>query len=295
MRLPRVLLLVSAAAGVFSVLATLVSESRAALQSGAVALAALTGYVLLAGPATAPRVRSALAAGIGLFAAVLAVKLWWLPERVDVGWMEPFYAPLDGSGGSRTARFPAAPALLDQARRTIDQERMVAVGLLLGVLCLAVAVRALPVRREPRRGMLARSVAVLLLVVVGADLWRRVDDETPLLGMLGAGLPALLATLLAAAMVALSGERSDRAALVPIGALLVAVTAAGSFADLAGAWSDWWTLSDRRDDAFLSVGIAVSVDGWADGSEAVRAALALAGPALLAIGARRAARDAEPA
>ncbi|MER7891972.1 hypothetical protein ABTX15_19340 [Micromonospora sp. NPDC094482] len=293
MRPPRVLLLVSAVAGVFSVLATLFSESRAALQSGLVAAVAFLGYVLLAGR-VAPRVRTALAAGIGFFALVMAIQLWWLPEQpAGNGWLEPFYAPLDGSGPD-VGSGQLESVLLDQWRRGIDRERIAAVGLLLGVLCLAFAVFALPARHRSRRALLARVVvAVLLLVVVGADAWDRVDDA-PLSGVLGVALPALLATLIAAGVVVLSGLRADRFALVSLGALLLAVTAGAAFTDLADTWAAWQRSADESGDAFLSVGIAVPSDRLADRSAVVGAAVALAGPALLAIGALRASRDPDP-
>ncbi|MFU8873939.1 hypothetical protein [Micromonospora sp. SL4-19] len=285
MRLPRVLLLVSAATGAFAVLATLFSETRAALQSSLVAAVAFLGYVLLAGPA--PGVRRALAAGIGLFAAVMALKLWWLPEPpADAGWLIPFYAPLDG-GAPVDLHLPAR---LDHLRQTIEQDRIAAVGLLLGVLCLAVAVLALPVQHRPRRTLLARVVAVLLLVVVAVDVGDRVNDA-PLLGAFGVGWSALLATLAAAGMLAAAGRRSDRFVLVPLGALLIAGTAAADFAGIISAWSSWWSLTDASRDAFLSVGVAGSVGGWTDVSAAVQVAMALAGPTLLALGALHASRD----
>lgn len=290
-RPPRVLLLVSAAAAAFSVLATLVSESRAALQSGLVASAAFLGYVLLAGRA-APRVRSALATAVGLFALVMAVQLGWLAEQpMRNGWMEPFYAPLDGGGPGLSMR-PLPPGILDHWRQLIDRERIAGVGLLLGVLCLAVAVRALPARQRPKRTLLARIVAALLLVVVAVDVWDSVDDA-PLSGALVAGWPALLATLVAAAVLALSAGRADRRALVPLGALLVAVTAAVDLAHITAGWSSWRTAADHSRDAFLQIRIAVAAGGWADVSAAVRAALAFAGPALLAIGALHASRDSD--
>ncbi|WBB65951.1 aminopeptidase [Micromonospora sp. WMMD812] len=293
MRPPRVLLLVAAVAAGFSVLATLVSESRAALQSGLVAGLAFLGWVLLAG-ASAPRVRAALAAGLGFFVLVMAVRLWWLPEQpAGDGWLEPFYTPLDGRGSSAgSGQF--ARELLDHWRQGIDRERLAAVGLLLGVLCLAVAVFALPARHRPRRAMVTRvAVAVLLLVVVGADVWARVDDA-PLPGLLGAAWPALLAILVAAGTVVLSGVRSDRFALVALGALLLAVTAGAALTDLADSWAAWQQSAEVSEHAFLSVGIAVPVGRWTDLSEAVRAAVAFAGPALLAVGALRASDAPEP-
>ncbi|MFG1951023.1 hypothetical protein [Micromonospora sp. NPDC048830] len=297
MRPTRVLLIASAAAGALSVLAALVAAERAAVQYGLAASAALIGYVLFARPAV-PRVRSALAAGVGLFAVLMVVRLWWLPEQpADLRWMTPCYAPMDG-GGASISPVQVPPTTLDQWRQAIDQERLAAVGLLLQVLCLAVAVIALPVRRGPKGTWLAEGVAVLLLAVVGVNVWSRVDG-VPLLGLLGAGWPALLATLAAAGMVALSGARADRAVLVPLGALLIAASAAAAFDDVTSAWSAWWRFANSGDDAFLEAGVAVSagvsVAGWADVPAAVRTGMALAGTTLLAVGVVTASRDAERA
>ncbi|MFJ8582630.1 hypothetical protein [Micromonospora sp. NPDC093277] len=255
--------------------------------------------MLLAGPA-ARRVRPALAAGIGLFAVLMAVELWWLPEQpAHFRWFTPFYAPLDGSGPS-VGPVQIPPAMLDQLRQMIDQERLTAVGLLLGVVCLAVAVVALPARQQPKAAELARVVAVLPLAVVGANLWSRIDGA-PLLGLLGAGWPALLATLVAAWVVALSGARADPAALVPLGALLVAVSAAVALEDLGSTWLTWWKFSNGIDHAMVDAAVAASVASSAnisaassaDVSGAARTAVALAGPALLAVGALTASRDAD--
>ncbi|MGC4858390.1 hypothetical protein [Micromonospora sp. DT41] len=287
----------SAAAAALSVLAELVSAGRPAMQFGLASSAALVGYVLLAGPAV-PRVRLALVAGIGLFAVFMAVELWWLPRQPgDVLWMTPFYAPLDGSGASM-GPVENPPTMLDQWRQMIDHERFSAVGLLLGVLCLAVAVIALPVRQQPMSTEFAGIVAVLQLAVVGANVWSRVDGA-PLRGLLGAGWAALLAALMATGVVALSGARVDRAALVPLGALLVAVSTAVAFEDLSSTWLTWWKFSNGSDDVVADAAIAVSVAGPTDVSAAssldvsaaVRTAVALAGPALLAVGSLTASRD----
>ncbi|MEV0153003.1 hypothetical protein AB0H57_04580 [Micromonospora sp. NPDC050686] len=297
MRPKRVLLMVAVTASALSVLAALVSAQRPSTQFGLAATAALVGYVLLADPAVR-RLRPALAAGIGLSAVLMAVELWWLPEQADVRWFTPFYAPLDGSGPS-VGPVQIPPAMLDQLRQMIDQERFNAVGLLLGVVCLAVAVVALPVRQQPKAAELARFVAVLLLAVVGANLWSRIDGA-PLLGLLGAGWPAFLAILMAAWVVALSGARAGRAALMPLGALLVAVSTAVALEDLTGTWLTWWEFSNGNDHVMVEAAVAVSVASSADVSAAisvdlsgaVRTAMALAGPALLAVGALRASHDA---
>ncbi|MDW5324665.1 hypothetical protein [Plantactinospora sp. KLBMP9567] len=291
MRSTRVLLMVFAAAGTLSVLAAAVSADHAVAQCALVASAALIGYVLLAGPA-APRVRPALAAGIALLALPTAMELWrGSAAPATRQSLIPIYTPLGGSAAP-TGR-TALPSILDQWRQALDQERLASVGLLLGVLCLAVAVLALPARQRPKTTVLAGVVAVLLLLIVGADVWSRVDGE-PLLGLLGTAWPALLATLAAAGVLALSASRADRVALVPLGALLVAVSAAVAFHDLTRRWVAWWTFSNPDDGVLLSAGVAVSLANVVDVPAALLAAVTLTGPALLAVGTLRASRAADP-
>ncbi|MFC3503285.1 hypothetical protein ACFOOK_20220 [Micromonospora krabiensis] len=182
------------------------------------------------------------------------------------------------------------PVLLDLWRQSITQDRIAAVGLLLATVCLAVVVLALPVRRRPGRTPLARTAAALLVVLVVAYVWDSVGDA-PLSGAFAAGWPALTATLVAAGVLAVSGERGDRFALVSIGALLIAVTAAADLGDLVSLSSSLWSAVDVRRDAFLEVGVAVSAGGGKDLSAAAHAGVALVGPALFAIGALHASRD----
>jgi hypothetical protein len=297
-RLSRVLLLLSFAMGVVSVVAALLSAWQAALQCGLVTLAALIGYVMVAGRVAASRVRWALAAGVGFLAVVMAVRLFWYREPAgDFRWIEPFYAALDGSG-ARVGPVQGLPsALLDQWRRMIDRERIAAVGQLFGVLCLAVGVLALPARRRWKRAELTTVLALLLLAVAGVNVWSLVDDA-PMLQLLGTAWPALLATLVAVGLLVLSGWRADRAWLLPAGTFLVAVTAVTAFDDLAGTWSAWWALSNQLinlGEVDRSAAIGVSMDGPLEVSAAVQVAVALAGPALLTVGALHASRDVGPA
>ncbi|MER7007574.1 aminopeptidase [Dactylosporangium sp. NPDC000555] len=280
MRLVRVLVVVSGGAGVLAVIAALFSAWQVSLQCGSVALATLVGYVLVAGRAAHPRVRWAIAAGVGLLAAVLAMRLFWFREPsgglvVD----DVLSASIDERG---------APW-----RRGVDQERIAAVGQLLGVLCLAAGVLGLPRRRWPKRGVLTTVLAVLLLVVVGADVAGRVDGGA-VLDLLGIVWPALLATLVAVAVLALAGRRGDRGWLLPGGALLVAVAQAIAFSNLMGTASAWLVFSDFDGVASVATGLTVAVGGSPDASAAVEVAVALAGPVLLAIGALRAARESRP-
>jgi hypothetical protein len=276
-----VLLLASVAAGALSVVAALVSAQQTSTQCGAVALAALAARVSMAGRAAAPRVRWALTAGIGLLSLATATKLFWHQDQaLGAAWLAP--APQDD----------ARAAIAHHWLGTIDRDRTAATGLLLGVLCLGVAVLALPARHRPRRAAPTVILALVLLAVAATQLGSRAGG-TPVLGLLGAAWPAVLATLAAAGMMALSGRRTDRAWLLPAGALLVAVAAAVTLDDLAGTRSAWWALSGaaHRDVMFM---VGAPTGGSPQVSGALATAVALGGPALLAIGALRASRDADP-
>lgn len=286
-RLSRVLLLVSAGAGALAVTAALFSARQASLQCGLVTLVTLIGYVMVAGRAALPRVRWAIAAGVGLLAVVMAMRLFWYREPAGgLVFDEVFYVSVDGSGA------PSAPVEVVPAA-VLDQERIAAVGQLLGVLCLAVGVRGLPESRRPKQGVLTTILAALLLVVVGVNIAGRVDG-TAVFDLLGTAWPALLATLAAAGVAALTGRRADRARLLPAGALLVAVAQAVAFDNLTGIWSAWWALSDFGGVDSVSATLGVSVDGSPEVSAAMEATVALTGPALLTIGALHASRDTRP-
>jgi hypothetical protein len=277
-RLSRGLLLVSAAFGTLSVGAALTSAYEASLQCALATLIALTGYVTLEGKAAARRVRWGLAAGIGLLAAVAAARLFWYGEQAaDRNRL------LSGRGTEPTG------IMLEQWWQTINQQRIAAVGLLLGMLCLTVAVLAVPERRPPKRGVVPTVVALLLLVLVGRAVLSHVRIA-PVIELVAAVWPALLATVVAAGLLAISGRPADRTWLLPIGALLVAVAVATAAEDLAAGWSAWWTLAHPRQGAMVSVAISVSADDGPQWSAAWETAVALAGPALLAIGALRSRR-----
>jgi hypothetical protein len=281
--LSRALLLTSTVAGALSVIGALFPGGRLALQGALAMLVTLVGYVVVAGRAAAPRTRWALAAGVGMLAVGMALRLYWYNEPEDFGWFA--YSPLDENG--------APTPWLDVLRQSVDRVRIVAFLHLLAVLCFAVGVFALPAWRRPGRAALTAVLALVLLAFVGANVEGRFDGSAAL-EALGTVWPALLATLVAVGLVALAGWRADHAWLVAAGTLLVAVAAATVLDDLAIAWSGWWTLAGRNvaEPMFLSVGVRVVADGSPEVSAAVRTAVELAGPALLAIGALRASRTA---
>jgi hypothetical protein len=249
-------------------------------------LVALVGYVTVVGHGAVPRVRWALAAGIAMFVVVMAMRLFWYREQTgDFGWFA--YAPM-----SETRK-----AVLDQLRwRMVGREQVAAVGLLLGVLCLAVAVLALPGRRRTRWAVVTTMIALLLVAVAGVNVWTWAHGA-PVLELLAATWPALLATLVAVGITALAGWHGGRAWLLPAGALPVAVAAAVAFDDLAGTWWAWWTLFDipeGYEDAHMSSAFNVSVDDSLVARPALATTAALGGPALLAIAALHPCRDADP-
>lgn len=275
MRLSRGLLLVSAAFGALSVVAALSSAHEASLRCAAAMLAALAGYVAVAGKASAPAVRWGLTAGVGLLAAVMAARLFWYGERA---------AARDRLVAGRAIE--STGAMVEQWRLTIDQERIAAVGLLLGLLCLAVALLALPDRHSASRGAATAIVALLLLVFVGRAVIR-LSLAAPMDELVAATWPALLATVVAAGLLVVSGRRAASAWLLPIGALLVASATASIVDDLVGTWRTWWMWVHPRQDVFLSFAVRVSGNEGPQWSAAWEMAVVLAGPALLAVGALR--------
>ncbi|MEW2330981.1 aminopeptidase [Micromonospora chersina] len=281
MRLPFGLLLASVAAGLLSVAAALLAMPAASLQFGLVTLLALLGHVLASRGVR--RVRWAVAAGLALLAVVAAMRLSWYQEQVDeTGWLT------FGQGAAKAA-------LLARWREMIDRERLAALGLALGVLCLAAGVVALPSRGR-RRGVATTVVALLLLAWFGLGLAREFG-RYPLPNLLGTVWPALLAALVTMGALALSGRRADRRRLLPVGLVLLSLGAANAYSDLAAAWSGWWVMARPAEGAFLSVGVAVSTssESFPQVSPALEAAIALAGAGLVAVGALHSSGEADAA
>ncbi|MGW4151715.1 aminopeptidase [Micromonospora chersina] len=279
MRLSFGLLVASVAAGLLSVAAVLLAMPAASLQFGLAMLLALLGHVL-ASPG-GRRVRWAVAAGVGLLAVVAAMRLFWSQEQVDETGLLAY-----GQGAARTA-------LMARWRELIDRERLAALGLALGVLGLAAGVVALPARGR-RRGLATGVLALLFFAWLGLSFARKFG-RYPLPDLLGTVWPALLAALVAMGALALSGWRTDRRWLLPVGLVLLSLGAVNAYADLATAWSGWWVMSRPPDGAFLQVGVAVSTASQdiPQLSQAVEAAIALAGVGLVAVGALRSSREAD--
>ncbi|MFI6331353.1 aminopeptidase [Micromonospora chersina] len=280
MRLSSGLLVASVAAGLLSVAAALLAMPAASLQFGLAMLLALLGHVLASRGGR--RVRWAVAAGIGLLAVVAAMRLFWYQEQVvETGWLTY------GQAAAKTA-------LLARWREMIDRERLAVLGLALGVLGLAAGVLALPTRGR-RRGVATAVLALLLFAWFGLSLAREFG-RYPLLDLLGTVWPALLAALVAMGALALSGWRADRRWLLPVGLVLLSLGAVNAYADLTAAWSGWWVMARPADGAFLEMGVAVSMASpdFPQLSQAVEAAIALAGVELVAVGALRSSHEADP-
>ncbi|MGV9767668.1 hypothetical protein [Micromonospora tulbaghiae] len=117
-------------------------------------------------------------------------------------------------------------------------------------------------------------------------------DEPPLLDLFAAVWPGLLAALVTAGVLALSGWRSDRRGLLPTGMILLTLVAVGACSALASMWATWRTVVEPAEDAFLQPGIMVSTSAPAasvlEVSLAVEMAVALGCVGLAVIGALRA-------
>ncbi|MGY4910635.1 aminopeptidase [Micromonospora aurantiaca (nom. illeg.)] len=279
MRLSSGLGVAAVVAGLLSVGAALLAMPDASLLWAVVTLAALCGHALT--DSGTPRVRWGVAAGAGVFALVAAANLLWYRERVaDAG------EPRGSQAATRTY-------LVESLREGLDQQRLSAWGLALGVLLLSVAVPALPARGG-RRGVVTTVLAVAVLVWCGLSVAATPGDP-PLPELLLALQPALLAALVTAGVLAWSGWRGDRLGLLTAGMVLLAVVAVRACADLASAWASWWTFVEPARDAFLQPGFVVSVGGSAGGalevSSAVETAVALGGAGLAVAGALRASRE----
>lgn len=279
MRLSSGLRVAAVVAGLLSVGAALLAMREASLLWAVVTLAALCGHALTA--SDAPRVRWSVAAGAGLFALVAAANLHWHREQA---------ADAGESAGSRAATLAH---LLESLREGLDRQRLTAWGLALGVLLLALAVPALPARGG-RRGVVTAVLAVAVLVWCGLSVAATPGDP-PLLDLLLALQPTLLAVLVTAAVLASSGWRGDRRGLLTAGMVLLALVAVRACADLAAMWVSWWTLVEPAEDAFLQPGVMVSAGAPAGSalevSSAVETAVALGGAGLAVVGALRASRE----
>ena len=281
MRLSSGLRVAAVVAGLLSAGAALLAMREASLLWAVVTLAALCGYALTA--SGSPRVRWGVAAGAGLFALVAAANLHWYREQAaEVG------EPAPGQAG-------AGAYLLESWQYGIDRQRLTAGGLALGVVLLGAAVSALPARGG-RRGVVTTVLAVAALVWCVSSV-ALTPGEPPLPDLFAAVWPALLAVLVTAGVLALSGRRGDRRGLLPAGMVLLSLVAVRASADLASTWASWRTFVEPARDAFLQPGIMVSVGASAGGavevSSAVETAVALGGVGLAVAGALRALRETE--
>jgi hypothetical protein len=263
------------ASGVLSVGAALLASTGACLLFGLVALLALLAYALAVG-----RAGWAVPTGVGVLAFVAALRLSWH----------------DGPADGTYAVLTNTTALLERWDAALDRERYAAVGFLLAVVSFAVGVLARGARDRSRWvAVVTTGVGLLLVVRFGVRLATSFGHY-PMLSLLGAIWPAVLAVLVTGAALVLSGRRHDRWLLLPAGLLLLTVTATGEAMDRAASWAGWWATSAPRD-GFLSPGMMVALpgaDGFPQVSRAAETAVALAGPVLVALGALRRGRETPP-
>ncbi|NED52332.1 aminopeptidase [Micromonospora aurantiaca] len=280
MRLSPSLGAAAVVAGLLSVGAALLAMPDASLLWAAVTLAVLCGHALTT--SGTPRVRRGVAAGAGVLALVAANLLRHRGWGTDAG---------DLARGQAAAR----AYLLEHWQDGMDRQRLIAWGLVLGVLLLAVAVSALPARGG-RHGVATTVLALAALVWCVASV-ASTPGEPPLLDLFAAVWPGLLAVLVTAGLLASSGWRSDRHGLLPTGMILLALVAVRACSALASAWATWWTLVEPAEDAFLQPGLMISVGAPAasaiEVSSAVEMAVALGGVGLAVAGALRAHRETE--
>jgi hypothetical protein len=280
--LPRILLLVFAVAAVVAVLGHLVSFPGPLPDAAAVlALLAVAARTVLV--VRGPVARAALTAGFVLLAAV-PVTGWVLVDDLP--------ALLSGDDIARIHQQAA------------DADHAAVVLLLLAAAALTVGVAALPGARRP----VWQTVLACVVALGPVAIVVHVATEVPaLLGVVPSGLrwhvaPGLAATVLAGLAVVLAVSRADRRFLLPVGALLVQVAAARWTESAAGSWTLaqlYGGINADTFDTFLSPGLRTEVPAGAAPALDVEVGAALTtvalllGPALITLGAARAARAAD--
>lgn len=256
---------------------------------GLLAFVALAGYVVLAPGPAEPRLRRPLVMAALILAVVTATEAAWSAMTApDFGWVSY------GSGND------LRESLDILAEQTLQYQRWWAAGMLLVAGCLALAVRALPYRRQPRLAVVTAAVALLLLGVVLADL-ADVARGRPAVAT-AVWLP-VLAALVALATGLLATQRVG-GRLVVAGAALMAVPLLLAAPMAAWAVQPWPTGAgpDSTDALWSSsiaeqtaVSVSVATVPSLDPFPAVLAAAMLAGPVLVVFGCLRTMRQtAEP-
>jgi hypothetical protein len=277
------------AAAALSVGGALFGADLVGAASAAFAFVFLAAHVVRAtAGSTAGRL---LGAGLLLLAAAAASRLW---------------RPVDAVPEPAGARGPGRLWTV----ASLDGERLTGVLLLLAVTTLVIAVHRLPGgqrSRWPLAAAVGLGLAPLVVAATGlakevaGSRWPLPADPLPLLTLV---LPGLLAAVLSG-LLAAAGTRRARARLILIaGALALEIAIVADVLRVADLWSLVTAVSTPpgKGGAFLVMGSRVSVEEptladrltdlhpWT----ALLVALAMAGPALLVLGAGRATPDGEP-
>jgi hypothetical protein len=267
-----------AATATAAVGAALFGADRAGAASAALAFVFLATYAFR------------VSAGLILLAVAAASRLW---RPVDV------VPPPAGAGRTGTVWTVAS----------LDGERLTGVLVLLAVTALVVAVHRLPgVGRSWWPVVAAVGLGLMPLLVAAAGLVREAaDSRWPLSAnpwpLLVVVLPELVAAVLCVVVAVVGARRARSRSILIAGALVLEVAIVADILRVADVWSLVTVVSTPVGEggAFLVLGMTVSVEEptladrlmdphpWA----ALLVAAALAGSALLALGAVRAVPDGE--
>ncbi|HEU4424967.1 MAG TPA: hypothetical protein VFR67_20760 [Pilimelia sp.] len=290
-RVPDLLLAGAAVATCAHVASVWAQWRLPALAAGALGVAALLGYVAVAGRDTPARVRWPLLAGLLVLAvAVGAGQMWYAPVAPppqDFGWFS--YGPVE-----------VPPAVRHLVAESLAVQRGFAVWALVATCCLAVAVLAsagmpAPVAAAQQRWVAVATVtvALLLLAYVAVGMWALAGGgvaEGPSVRRLGELVGAAWLQLVVA-LIALGGAvaalRAGAGRLAAAGMVLLALPAVAAMEIATTTVPVGWAfpLSEAPPDYWLTATVVRFDLGTALAATAV-----LVGAALVVLGCLRAVR-----
>jgi len=248
-------------------------------RGGAVAFAALAGYVAVAGGSVRSAVRWPLAAGAALLAVMAGAGEVGYGQS-DFGWFS--YGPSEDHSAF----------LRETSQRWMVRERWNWLATLLALCCLLAAVVALP--RRGRRGWGVATVAagaVILALPLGdlASVLVR-----PTLSLVTTAWLPVMGVLAGAAVVVLAGRRAGTSRLVAAGAVLFGLSAATGVGQAIRTVEVLTPSYEPLDGVQMSVAIAVSSEPLVDLWALLGPGAQLLGTALIAVGAVRAGTATDP-